>query len=1380
MEKTMASENETNETLLLSQETLSPKSAKDKIAVIAAIALTVLWGVSAWSFLGVSGWWSARYEMTPPEYFSCLTGLLSPVAFIWIAAAYFASERRYVREADILRRYMAEFTHPEAKNRLYVSGVLDSLKAQTSDLNTVYARLKNCTDSIGKSFEEQTSGIFKATEAMEAALSRGTNGVAEKTRELEQLCTLAGEQTEKSLSLLQENTQALQNAARETDKTVCAAGERLTAQRDALLQTNDILTDNLTRLTLDVREQSGLLKTASENARDILTEQTGITALEIAKNAASLTAAADNIREKLANQTTEISTEIQNRLTALEQAGTRTQDSVAALTVLLDEKAQILDELTKSARANAEQMADNLERREQTLTELLSAQQSEISAKNDALHATAAQLSATFKEQNNSLDSEAEKIVARFKTLQTTLDTYIAEINTAAQTAVGGISAVSDEMNGKAESIEAAAEKASSRLTDVGEQIDMKTQLLTVALKNTNAQSQAAMESLDTQTARLNAALDTANDRLESINSCFEASVRLLKTAVDQTNERADSSCARLLKHSAELSDLSSALVSQALVSETSLAQQQKYISAASARVEEIKGELKQQSEDLAHIAELLENRSAATIESLSDRLRDIVAKSSAAADKFTELEIALGNKIQSFDNASKQTAAANTQLAETLDAHKDMLDDSIRRMTGYTEEVSAEITRRMTQMDVSADLLKSRTEKAVSQLDEQFRKLDGDAGILLDRATTVAGDLSEKTDRIDSLFSKQSKTMSDASDKLAEQMGKAATLLREQSEQADSDLERLVSRIRLIEEGLSVQTKELTRASETTVSHLEVVGAALSAQTDSLTDIGAQAKARLTEATALFGEKITEISALMKDFSDNQTTGIDTLARVQSGFSATADALNDRMNGLKAEIAAQTDDLQKQSAQSAQQVLMVRDSMQRHIIDLGDVANMIATQSRLGEASLSRQTDALKGAAEDVMIHLRDTNEAVRKNTTDLLTASSRIGFELEAMGENLRQRNEEASKAAAKSVSLSQSTSEMLEDKTELLSQLVQQVIGDLTDAGDLLDAKKERLRAASQIALEELEKSGDTFLVQAHQVSRLSEEAQKAVKNCGVVLRERAEDFNKTAETAEERVRSIGDVVNQIGKEFEDMSNKGVVQIDVAGQRLRAMISEVAGNSERIAAEVRKSGEQFVEQSDTLSTAADEALKRLQDLLSVLKENAKEIHESGEQISAQSLKLGGAFNRQVQSLISASRSAEEYIAALNKRKEDADTDRFMKDASLIIEQLQSLGVDMTRLFAPNVEDDLWKRYYSGDKSAFIRYLSRAIDKNQIRKIGEKYTEDSEFRNYVSKYMGIFEGVLSRAQENERSDVLTAVLLGSEAGRLYMTLSRVFNAQA
>ena len=41
----------------------------------------------------------------------------------------------------------------------------------------------------------------------------------------------------------------------------------------------------------------------------------------------------------------------------------------------------------------------------------------------------------------------------------------------------------------------------------------------------------------------------------------------------------------------------------------------------------------------------------------------------------------------------------------------------------------------------------------------------------------------------------------------------------------------------------------------------------------------------------------------------------------------------------------------------------------------------------------------------------------------------------------------------------------------------------------------------------------------------------------------------------------------------------------------------------------------------------------------------------------------------------------------------------------------------------------------------------------------------------------MGEFKGVLARAEANERSDVLLGILLGSEAGRLYMLLSRIFN---
>ena len=88
--------------------------------MIAAMALTVIWFLIVVDYVVSSGWWSARFEMTPPEFMSFIAGALSPFAFIWIAAVYFSSQRKYVKEAGRLRDYIFEFTHPNAKNKLYV------------------------------------------------------------------------------------------------------------------------------------------------------------------------------------------------------------------------------------------------------------------------------------------------------------------------------------------------------------------------------------------------------------------------------------------------------------------------------------------------------------------------------------------------------------------------------------------------------------------------------------------------------------------------------------------------------------------------------------------------------------------------------------------------------------------------------------------------------------------------------------------------------------------------------------------------------------------------------------------------------------------------------------------------------------------------------------------------------------------------------------------------------------------------------------------------------------------------------------------------------------------------------------------------------------
>ena len=157
-------------------------------------------------------------------------------------------------------------------------------------------------------------------------------------------------------------------------------------------------------------------------------------------------------------------------------------------------------------------------------------------------------------------------------------------------------------------------------------------------------------------------------------------------------------------------------------MTETSLAQQQKYVSNASAKLEETKAALKEQADDLTGIAELLDSRAAETVLRLSRLLEDTISQAGKVTDQISEIDTSLSNKINALDLSSQRTVVANNTLREELERHKALLDASAQRVSTYAEELSAEITRQTTQMDISSDLIKSRSEKAVLQIDEQFR----------------------------------------------------------------------------------------------------------------------------------------------------------------------------------------------------------------------------------------------------------------------------------------------------------------------------------------------------------------------------------------------------------------------------------------------------------------------------------------------------------------------------------------------------------------------------------------------------------------------------------------------------------------------------------
>ena len=114
-------------------------------------------------------------------------------------------------------------------------------------------------------------------------------------------------------------------------------------------------------------------------------------------------------------------------------------------------------------------------------------------------------------------------------------------------------------------------------------------------------------------------------------------------------------------------------------------------------------------------------------------------------------------------------------------------------------------------------------------------------------------------------------------------------------------------------------------------------------------------------------------------------------------------------------------------------------------------------------------------------------------------------------------------------------------------------------------------------------------------------------------------------------------------------------------------------------------------------------------------------------------------------------------------------------LAEASNIVGQLQQFSVELAHLFSPKNEENLWKRYYSGDKAVFMRHLREEIKATKAEKIRKLYRENTAFQSAVNHYMQAFEQMTYEAKENSADSPLLGVLVGSDVGRLYMVLAEV-----
>ena len=197
--------------------------------------------------------------------------------------------------------------------------------------------------------------------------------------------------------------------------------------------------------------------------------------------------------------------------------------------------------------------------------------------------------------------------------------------------------------------------------------------------------------------------------------------------------------------------------------------------------------------------------------------------------------------------------------------------------------------------------------------------------------------------------------------------------------------------------------------------------------------------------------------------------------------------------------------------------------------------------------------------------------------------------------------------------------------------------------------------------------------------------------------------------------------------------------------------------------------------MEQAQAIQAQTDKALEQLSRFNTQITQQTENIQQTVDSLGERLTALQKTdLTQQLAQLKKVAQDAEKYVDSTKNNVDSLQLDSFMTDARLILSHLSQFSIDITHIFAPKDEEGLWKKYYAGDTGAFMRYLLSALSKENRDKLKNLYQSDPSYRIAVTRYLAEFDAFSAKTQANGKKEMLLPLLVGSDAGRLYMLLKQ------
>lgn len=303
-----------------------------------------------------------------------------------------------------------------------------------------------------------------------------------------------------------------------------------------------------------------------------------------------------------------------------------------------------------------------------------------------------------------------------------------------------------------------------------------------------------------------------------------------------------------------------------------------------------------------------------------------------------------------------------------------------------------------------------------------------------------------------------------------------------------------------------------------------------------------------------------------------------------------------------------------------------------------------------------------------------------------------------------------------------------------------------------------------------------------------SRMVNNIHLTVGNLGEEVA-RLQDFYKNTQDKNSELGKVFSSISQTLKEMEDgllasvnnFSSKagGVVdKFNDVNTLVSGNIGKLSETADNIANQSKANAGLLIEQDEYVNKS-----------LASLKQISSQIAALNKDMSATAGNVGKTLSAYENKMSAFSKVMGEHLSDLNENYDKtqkqydefnqkfkvASIDSFMKNSADIISELETISIDINSIFNKTGDDEvLWKKYYEGDHSVFVRYLSKNMTKKEVVAVREDYEKKPDFRVVVDKYLDDFNSLIEAARSNNRASTLLALISGSDIGKVYYILSR------